>query len=86
MRLSIALILLFLATSKVTLAGINSIPQVNTSTFIKNVGQIVSMENKQPVADVLYYVSTPQAVLYIRKTGLTYLFQKNDYRKNDQND
>ncbi|NSW45331.1 MAG: gliding motility-associated C-terminal domain-containing protein [Bacteroidales bacterium] len=86
MRLYIALILFFLSTAKVIWANNNSIPQVSKATFIKNVGQIASMENNQPVADVLYYVSTPQAILYIRKTGLTYLFQKNDYRQNDQDD
>jgi|GEM_PF-4136302 len=61
--------------------------KVPTAAFIKNVGQIASMGKNEPVEDVLYYVSTPDAVLYIRNSGLTYVFTKNEYeQKTDDED
>jgi gliding motility-associated-like protein len=59
---------------------------IPTRAFIKNVGQIASIQTNTPVTDVLYYVSTPNAMLYIRKTGLSYVFLKNEYQENANDD
>jgi gliding motility-associated-like protein len=61
-----------------TLSAENS-KKIPTNTFIKNMGQIASIETNKTVSDVLYYISIPNATLYIRKTGLSYLFTKNEY-------
>ncbi|MCX7862734.1 MAG: gliding motility-associated C-terminal domain-containing protein [Bacteroidales bacterium] len=51
--------------------------KANTSVFIKNQGQIASIETNQPLKEVLYYISTPNAKLYLTTKGLIYFFQKN---------
>ncbi len=53
--------------------------KVPTNVFIKNKGQIASVETNEPLKNVLYYVSIPDAKFYITKNGFIYLFHKNEY-------
>ncbi len=55
------------------------------SIFIKNEGQVASLETKMPVNDVLYYVQTPNSIFYIKKTGLSYFFLKHETSENIDN-
>lgn len=78
------LIIFILFFNIYSFAGIEK--KLPANAFIKNEGQIASLETNTPVKDVLYYVSTPNAKLYIRKTGLSYLFTKNEYEVTDKED
>lgn len=51
---------------------------LDQKVFIKNKGQIASLESSRPVNDVLYYISMPYAKLFVTTKGLVYLFQKNE--------
>lgn len=79
-------VILFFCTLLNTVAYSNDFYANVPSAFIKNMGQIASLETNKTVSDILYYTYTPNATLYIRKTGLSYLFFKNEYEKNKGDD
>lgn len=74
--------LLFVLISSINLFTFAISEGINNA-FIKNLGQISSFEGQQ-VKDVLYYVSTKNATLFITEKGLSYVFIKNNY-KTDNN-
>jgi gliding motility-associated-like protein len=61
-------------------------PKIPTSAFIENVGQLEDMNTLKSANDVLFYISTPNAFMYLRKGGISYLFHENIYSKTEEYD
>lgn len=69
---------MFLYIQGISSLGTDPNPQlslnVSRTAFIENRGQLTNI-NGQPVADVLYYTSTPSIDVFVTTRGLTYIFK-----------
>jgi len=84
MKLFFIFFLLIITLSSLANNQIN--PKIPTSAFIENVGQLEEMTTLKPVNDVLFYVSTPDAFMYLRKNGISYVFHKSIFSVKEEYD